>query len=167
MPVKILTERIASARVVAFGANSDDGVHLFRLEHFDELGKILWIGLEIGIEEGRQPPTGMFETGIETRRLAAVLLEVQNPDAVFGLRQLFETLARSIGRAVVHRQQLPREAHLVQGRSHALDQGFQIVDLVVDRHHHRDVQAAVCRVLHDHQGTPLHRDQGWYENSTR
>jgi hypothetical protein len=100
----------------------------------------------------------VLETGVETRGLAAVLLEVQHPQPVLALGQLVQTLTRAIGRTVVDHHQLPRHPDGVEGRAHALEERHDIVDLIVDRHHNRKSESIV---VHVHQGTPPCHRHGW------
>ena len=122
--------------------------------------------LEARVEEGHETSVSMLETGVEARRLAAVFLKMEDPDAILGSRQLIQTSARSVGRAVIDGDQLPAPTHLIEGRPHPLDQRFQIADFVVHRDHYGNVWGGSSLAHHELQSTPPCHNQGRHVNTT-
>ena len=107
----------------------------------DELRDHRRIVLQVGVHGDHDPAAHVLEAGRERRRLAEVAAEVDHDHVAVAVRQLVEVRARPVAAAVVDEDDLVvvERVHRTAGRADLGVQRRQRLDLVEDRHEHREL----------------------------
>ncbi len=117
------------------------------MQRLEQLRQIFGKGLKIGVQQRDTARSGVAKPGIQTRRLTAIDLEMEDPDPVVGDGEIVHLVAGTIRRTVIDEHQLPVDTRAVEGGANPIHQEIETADLVVDGHHHREL--AFLGIAHD------------------
>ena len=113
------------------GAHPADHIPVFQQPY--QARDLHGIILQITVERDHRPPSRQAKTGSHRRRLAQIPPEVSNANSIIGGLLLTKLIQRSVGAAVIHKEQLDRTLPAGQGPTQLLHQGADVLGLVVYR----------------------------------